>query len=582
MACMIRRFIPLLLAVFAIGVPCRSEDYPRLAGDAVSKIELGKYDEAASLIGQILAQDDSDLLGHTALATAYLHTNQLADAQREFQYVAVRKPDDPHVRYALGLIALLRKQPAEAEKQFAYLDEFPEARADLSRLRTYLAFMDGKPYDAGVSSERRGVLSGEIAAMAALKSGKREDAVSLLSSVLSLPSPAGFDEGRSPIATFDPKQPIGLPGGKFAWKPQPRKDIRVVSGVVTLYADTKKVSGISFVSLYVDDKCAAITNCEPYSFAWDTTEHPNGVHLVKIEAKSSGGNILSSKSVWVKVANDGQTAKSSAETDRLNERLWNCIKLAGTRKVAHYQLAKLYLESGDSESATKHLESTVAYDPGFRDARRLLNDLRGWKPSYVEVTKGPPGSKMIALTFDDGPNERTAEMLDVLAKLKIPATFFVVGFRAELQPELIKAMASAGHEIENHSYTHANLTTLDADQVEVELSRCAAAIHSITGKVSRYFRPPGGHANAAVKTAAARQGFTGIFWTILCSPYEGAKYDSMTSHVIKNACDGAIVLMHNGDPIANSLLPEIVSSLQKRGYRFVTLTELLNSAKGKE
>lgn len=580
MGCMIRRFIPLLLAGIVIAIPCLSDDYSQLAGDAVSKIELGKYDEAASLIGQILAQDDSDLLGRTALATAYLHTNQLADAQSEFQYVISHEPDDPHARYALGLIALLRKQPADAEKQFSYLDKFPEARADLSALRAYLAFVNGKPYDSSLSAQRRYVLSVEITAMSALKSGKREDAVSRLSDVLSLPSLAGFEEIRSPVATFDPKQPIGLPGGKFIRKTVQRKDIRGVSGVVTLYADTNKVSGVSFVSLYVDDKCAAITNCDPYSFAWDTSEYSNGLHHVRIEAKSQGGNVLSSKSVWVKVANDGQTAKNSAEIERLNERLWNCIRLNGSRKLAHYQLAKLYLESGDRESAAKNLESTVAYDPGFRDARKLLNDLRGWKPSYVEVTKGPPGSKMIALTFDDGPNERTAEMLDVLAKLKIAATFFVVGFRAELQPELIKAMASAGHEIENHSYTHANLTTLNADQVEVELSRCAAAIDSITGRVPRYFRPPGGHANAAVKTAASRQGFTGIFWTILCSPYEGAKYDSMTSYVIKNACDGAIVLMHNGDPIANSSLPEIVGELRKRGYRFVTLTELLNPANG--
>jgi peptidoglycan/xylan/chitin deacetylase (PgdA/CDA1 family) len=286
---------------------------------------------------------------------------------------------------------------------------------------------------------------------------------------------------------------------------------------------------------------------------------------------------MTDKSVWVRVSNEGSSAVVSPEVARLSERLWNCIRLSGSRKLAHYRLAKLYLESGDRESAITHLEATVAYDPSFVDARKLLNDLRGWKPVYIEVKKGSPGSKMVALTFDDGPNERTAEMLEVLSKLNVPATFFLVGFRAQLQPELVKALASAGHEIENHSYTHTNLTTLTADQVEVELSRGAAAIHAITGRSPRYFRPPGGHANDAVKQAAARQGFTGVLWTVLCSPYEGAKYESLSQSMIKAASDGAIILMHNGEPATTSALPEIVAALRARGYRFVTLSELLAS-----
>jgi len=571
-----RRYVAFLVLIALGVVPCMADDYAQLAGDAVSKIELGRCDQASSLIAEILARDENDLIGRTALAVAYLHTGRLSQSEREFQRLLSVTPDDWHARYALGLIALLRENDVEAKAQLARLDAVPEAREDLDALRGYLDFVNGKAAPVAAKNRRASPLSAQMEATAASRSGDRSRAISLLSD-LTATDPPGFEEIRAPIATFEAARPIALQGGTFTWRPAKPRNVPTVSGTTTLYADTKKLSDVHFVSLYVDDKCAAITNYEPFKFDWDTTGTPNGLHHIRIEAKTNGGAAVTDKSVWVRVSNQGVSVTASPEVARLRERLWNCIHISGSRKLAHYRLAKLYLESNDRDSAITHLEATAALDPSFLDARKLLNDLRGWRPLYVEVRKGSPGSKMVALTFDDGPNERTAEMLDVLTKLNVPATFFLVGFRAQLQPELVKALASAGHEIENHSYTHTNLTTLSADQVEVELSRCAAAIHAITGKTTRYFRPPGGHANAAVKQAAARQGFTGIFWTVLCSPYEGAKYESLSESVIKGATDGAIILMHNGEPATTSALPEIVRVLRMRGYRFVTLSELLGS-----
>ncbi len=576
MICTFRRLLAIVLFITFVSVPAWSNDRSQNLREAVSKIELGKYSDAAKNLGQVLAQDDSDPLGHIALGVSYLHCGKLPEAEIEFKRVLSACPDEWHARYALGMIAMMQARSTDADVQFAYLARVPAVGADLTSLRAYLGFVKNKSFAVSSSGESS-PLAIETAAMAALRAGRRDAAKELFLDVLKQPGPPGFAETRAPLPTFDPKQLVSVPGGKIIWKPIERKDAPVVSGVITLRADANRLSEVSFVSLFVDGSCVSVRNYSPFEFSWDTTAYSNGLHNIKIEAKGSGGGIISTKSITVRISNAGSSCPSSisAEDADVMARLWDCIKLGASRKLAHYNLAKLYLQSNDRENAIKELEYAVASDPYYLDARSLLNNLRGWGPKYAEAWRGKPGSKLVALTFDDGPNERTAEMLEMLAKLKAPATFFLVGFRAELQPDLVKAMVAAGHEIESHTYTHTILTTLNADEVESELSKNEAVLHTLTGKAIRYFRPPGGHANAATKEAAARQGFTGIFWTVLCSPYEGSRYVSMADHVINNACDGAIILMHNGEPATTSSLPRIVNELRSKGYRFVTLSELL-------
>ncbi|MDI6828445.1 MAG: polysaccharide deacetylase family protein, partial [Armatimonadota bacterium] len=132
-----------------------------------------------------------------------------------------------------------------------------------------------------------------------------------------------------------------------------------------------------------------------------------------------------------------------------------------------------------------------------------------------------------------------------------------------------------GHQIENHTYNHLNLTNLTEAEVEMELAKGAAVIRAITGKESRFFRPPGGHGNSVVLQAAARLGLTGVFWSINCSKYEGGSHVVMARSVIDNVTDGAIILMHNGEPTTLQALPQIVSELRNSGYQFVTISEMI-------
>jgi len=578
------RLISALVFIFLLAIPARAADYFTPIRDAISSIELGEYDKAASAVQNAFAIDDTDPLGHTVLGVIYLHAGKLDEAQSEFRQVVAVNPDDWRSCYALALIALVQKRPEDAEKRLASVADLSAARDEIAALRTYLSFVKGDTRQLSSIQTPSGLLAVQTLATQALKAARSDRAISLFKEVLQAPVSPGFEENRGPIATFDEKHPVVLPNGKLTWKAPERKDAPVVSGLVTLRADIGKTGGVSLVTFYVDGVFAGVTNYERFQFDWKTTGCPNGLHQITMEGKDKAGNIISKKSVWVRVSNarpEKNPPRTGAEVAEVNARLWNSIRLSESRKLAHYRLAKVYLDAKAVDNAVRQLEYVVAYQPDFADARKLLNSLRSWPAKYAEIERGPSGSKKIALTFDDGPNERSGELLDMLTRLNVPATFFVVGFRAEEQPELMRALHLGGHQIENHTYSHPRLTTLTADQVESELSKAAAVIRAITGQPARYFRPPGGHTDEATKEGAARQGFIGVYWTVSCSPYEGAEARGLAEHVIKNASDGGIIQMHNGEPAATSALPKIVEELRSQGYTFVTLSALLSKGKAK-
>ncbi|MGB9588502.1 MAG: polysaccharide deacetylase family protein, partial [Armatimonadota bacterium] len=558
-----------------------SANYWGTIRSSVADIERGAYDEAAAAVFRVSLLDDRDTLGHKLMGIIYLHANRLGDAELEFQKALKADPEDWQSQYALGLIYLTRKQISKARTMIQAAGKHPGSPEEVMLTLDYLDFLSGEALPTTLDGTKSSALAGQLMSAIDTKAGRREQAIIRLQNLVGGLAQLGFEEKRAPLATFDVQSPIKLPQSKLTWKPGKRRNERVVSGRVTLRADASRSSGVSFVALYVDDAVVGVTNCEPYEFVLDTTKYSNGLHEIRMEGKDSYGVLVSQKSFWVHVNNPRAPSddrdKQSESFQDISKKLWNCIRLTASQKVMRYQLAMLYLEAGDTGRALTQLQYVVAYEPGYRDARKLLNQLRGVSPSFAEINKGPGGSKRIAITFDDGPNERTAELLDILARYGVPATFFVVGFRAQTQPDLMKAIHEAGHEIANHTYTHPDLSKLSADDVEAELSKTEAAIYEVTGKSSLYFRPPGGHISEATKQAAARQGFKAVFWTVGCSRYEGTTKDELVAHVVKGASDGAIVLMHNGEPVTCAALPVIIEQLRAQGYQFVTLSNLLSS-----
>jgi peptidoglycan/xylan/chitin deacetylase (PgdA/CDA1 family) len=579
--CRIFRYILLSIILIAFNTPKSvGAGYLNTIRSAITNIARGAYNEAAADIWQVSILDDKDALGHKLMGVLYLHTGKLPDAELEFRKSLKANPYDWQCQYSIGLIHLVRKEIHQARALFESVSKLPNVPPDASLILTYLDVLSGKPSTAISELEGLTPFAHQLVAFTDQSIGKKEEAITRLEELVRKPPNPGFEEHHAPLATFDPLQPIELPKGKLTWKPTSRKNVPVVSGRLTLRADTSRSSDVLFVALYVDGTLAGITNCAPYQFVWNTTKYTNGLHEIRMEGKNAFGDLVSQKSFWVIVNNpdgtrDGLDGNSEAVRD-INNRIWDCIRLTESHKVMHYQLAKLYIEMGDTSNALAHLRYVVAYEPGYRDARKLLVQLIGCPAKYLEIKRGKSGVKKVAITFDDGPNERTTELLDILARYKVTATFFIVGFRAEAQPELIRAIQSAGHEIANHTYSHPDLSKLSADEVEAELSKTEAIIYALTGKSTMYFRPPGGHISQATKIAAARQGFKAVLWTVGCSRYEGTTAEALVSHVVNNITDGAIILMHNGEPVTSASLPKIIGQLRAQGYEFVTLSELLD------
>ena len=200
-------------------------------------------------------------------------------------------------------------------------------------------------------------------------------------------------------------------------------------------------------------------------------------------------------------------------------------------------------------------------------------------PRIFRVHTG--SQKLVALTFDDGPDARfTLQALDILQQYDIKATFFVVGETAAAHPELVKRLADQGHEIENHTYTHPDLTQLSAVQTQEEIIRAGEVIEGVTGKKLHYFRPPKGLSTDQTLDIAAANGYQVILWSIGLEHDSCRTINDMAQRVIDKAEPGIIILAHDGRLDRSrtmQALPLVIEGYQKQGYRFVVLKELMDS-----
>ncbi len=129
--------------------------------------------------------------------------------------------------------------------------------------------------------------------------------------------------------------------------------------------------------------------------------------------------------------------------------------------------------------------------------------------------RGPRTARRVALTFDDGPDpEYTPRVLDLLAREDVPATFFLVGERAARAPDVVRAMAAAGHEIGNHTWSHSNLWLCGPRRTDSEIRRAHDLLADLGGRPPRHFRPPWGAVNAAMFGALRRVAARCVFWSI--------------------------------------------------------------------
>ena len=193
---------------------------------------------------------------------------------------------------------------------------------------------------------------------------------------------------------------------------------------------------------------------------------------------------------------------------------------------------------------------------------------------------GKPDQKVVALTFDDGPDEiYTGQILDILARHNIKATFFLIGALAEQHPSVVSAIVNSGHLAANHSWSHSNLRLKSADEVKNELLDTTEAIKNVTGLEPLLFRPPYGEMSPEGMDQANQLGYTVAGWSVDSKDWQVTSAGEILVNTLTATGRGSIILMHSaGSELDDTLeaLPDLIYTLKAQGFEFVTLDKLLD------
>lgn len=210
----------------------------------------------------------------------------------------------------------------------------------------------------------------------------------------------------------------------------------------------------------------------------------------------------------------------------------------------------------------------------------LAEELEPVQNAVIQSVNPKPddGSKVIALTFDDGPSSYTQRYLDILSKYGAKATFFCLGSAAAANPGLVKAIEDQGSQVASHTQNHQQLTTLDAATLQSEVTDAFSAIASSGAPATTVLRPPYGDFNNDTWLASGATLSASVIWNLDSEDWRLPGADAIVSNCTNGAYSGAIVLMHDGGGNRDQdleALPRIIEALQARGYKFVTINELM-------
>ncbi|WP_255298466.1 polysaccharide deacetylase family protein [Brevibacillus dissolubilis] len=201
--------------------------------------------------------------------------------------------------------------------------------------------------------------------------------------------------------------------------------------------------------------------------------------------------------------------------------------------------------------------------------------------AYEPIHRIDTRHKVVALTFDDGPDPvYTPLILETLHKNHVPATFFVLGSQVDKYPKVMQWIEKAGHEIGNHGYHHYDLNKLTEQEVYDEIKQTEKSILRTTGILAQHYRPPGGVITHDVMNAVQTSGYDIIHWSVDPRDWSLARTSAaIVNSVKKNVNSGDIVLFHDGglnQKQTLAALQQLITDLRSQGYRFVTVSELLD------
>jgi peptidoglycan/xylan/chitin deacetylase (PgdA/CDA1 family) len=195
----------------------------------------------------------------------------------------------------------------------------------------------------------------------------------------------------------------------------------------------------------------------------------------------------------------------------------------------------------------------------------------------------PRPSKRLALTYDDGPNDPyTQQLMEVLARHGVRATFFLIGRYVQRRPEIVRELVKAGHVVGNHTYTHPNLAFQSETQVRTQLRACRQVLEDAVGASSNLFRPPFGGRRPAVMRILKEEGLDPIMWSITGYDWSPTTPERIEKHVLRQLRGGDVILLHDGGHVemgadrshSVAVTDRLITRFKAEGYEFVTIPEM--------
>lgn len=612
----------LLFPDACLAIPPNTNVRDTAANWALHVLEGRRYFEAAQSNAQLAEIAPDDAGAREVCGTIALQMGDFAQAVSDFRAARERAgADDALADYGLGLCEMARGDYNEAD---AALNEAQSAASEDRKPEIALA----QAVLAAEEGDARGALRAaaaldtpgarELAALVAYHASPKEGlplverflaqsgATPVVADPPGLRLLGGFG-GNGPAleaAVTDPalramlarRLDLGA-GGAVADARHALKgavDLQPPAGLGLAAAQT------AMVSVSVDGRLIGMVNANPYDFSWDTTQVSNGPHTLVWSATVNGRPASETQSVYV-LNKEAASEVAIPLSGQLRARIWKLLVLHPSYKVAEYLMAQAEERAGEMERANEHYLVCAAIDPSYKDVGARVRALFVGKapvrfpvPVGLKIAKtgtiagenhaegfwmGNPNKREIALTFDDGPNPCTEELVAALQSAHAPATFFVVGMMAAKAPDVILQMAADGDDVEDHSYSHPNLDEALPDHIREEVLRGAVIDRALSGRWPAFFRPPGGDVDPRVLNVVRACGMTGAFWTVdAFSAEQKGSPALVTKWVVSHARPGAIVLMHDGIPCTTAAIPAIVRDLRARGYKLVTLRQLAHDA----
>ncbi len=581
-------------------------------GRAVSHIGNGDYKKASSVLESVDAKYQDEPFVAVVRNISLLCDGNAADAMTGFN--AVLQKDDKYVPALWGLtISLLSSNKASdalpvIEKAVKLDPQNPQLRV----VQAYTSLMLGQKDEAksaAQTAEERGNNSSLLYAILAeimnregdnrkaveygRKAAKPFIGMNYLNEDIRLPLPlTGETTGRA-FTRFNKNTPRDIFSQRIIVDTitEEKKILSIVmpnyslqvAGIQTIQILYKNGRTPAYFTFYVDDVLRGYITSSPYQFNWNADMALPGKHELMVRAMDGNEKIIAEDKVVVDTTRQ-LADKNEERIDRINNEMMLATVPTPAPASFYALMGQWYRDAGHHEGALAAYEKAAAIDPACDHVIDKLAELYRMNGLHNlaysgEIFRGPAiNKKMVALTFDDGPNTYTPIVLADLQRFNARATFFVVGKKCQENPDMLKDILAQGHELANHTYTHPNLTKLDMTGVISEILRNRRAIQEITGVNTYLARPPGGQIDAAVVRQLRKLDYNIVYWDINAGDFKKFPPGEQTAKILSRVENGSIILLHSG-PVdgTTNILAKLLQGLNEKGYTCVTVTELMNA-----